>query len=243
MTYTYTLEGIFESVPETKRLAVDRPCGTFSKAEWIKFASDFCERVNAPEPSDNAEADDNVKSPSMKLVDILARELKVWPEGIECLSQLKVTGYIINGKGFDGRSFDALQIADETLVAGAIVTRFEWQAAVDALNADRVEYSPKPEKAEKSADHKECPEFLKSRIESLEAELAQAHEKMKSQTSQVELESRIEDLEKRNKALSEVTVWIDDRGISTLSRAQDGDGLYFTNQEDGIKVIVQRKVK
>lgn len=74
----------------------------------------------------------------MKLVDILALELKVWPEGLECLSQIKGTGYIINGKGFDGRAFDALQIADETLVAGAIVTRAEWQAAVDALNAPKV---------------------------------------------------------------------------------------------------------
>lgn len=74
----------------------------------------------------------------MKLVDILALELKVWPEGLECLSQLKGTGYIINGKGFDGRAFDALRIADETLVAGAIVTRAEWQAAVDALNAPKV---------------------------------------------------------------------------------------------------------
>lgn len=75
----------------------------------------------------------------MKLKDILARELKAWPEGLECLSQLKGTGYIINGKGFDGRAFDALQIADETLVAGAIVTRAEWQAAVDALNAPKSE--------------------------------------------------------------------------------------------------------
>lgn len=74
----------------------------------------------------------------MKLVDILAKGLKSWPEGLECLSQLKGTGYIINGKGFDGRAFDALQIADETLVAGAIVTRAEWQAAVDALNAPKV---------------------------------------------------------------------------------------------------------
>lgn len=74
----------------------------------------------------------------MKLVDILARELKSWPEGLECLSQLKGTGYIINGKGFNGRVFAALQLADETLVAGAIVTRAEWQAAVDALNAPKV---------------------------------------------------------------------------------------------------------
>lgn len=75
----------------------------------------------------------------MKLVDILARELKVWPEGLECLSQLKGTGYIINGKGFDGRAFDALRIADETLVAGAIVTRAEWQAAVDALDQSELD--------------------------------------------------------------------------------------------------------
>lgn len=71
----------------------------------------------------------------MKLVDILARGLKAWPEVLECLSQQKGTGYIINGKGFDGRAFDALEIADETLIAGAIVTRAEWQSAVDALNA------------------------------------------------------------------------------------------------------------
>ena len=74
----------------------------------------------------------------MKLVDILARKLKAWPEVLECLSQQKGTGYIINGKGFDGRAFDALEIADETLIAGAIVTRAEWQAAVDALNAPKV---------------------------------------------------------------------------------------------------------
>lgn len=72
----------------------------------------------------------------MKLVDILARDLKEWPPGLECLSQLKGTGYIINGKGFDGRAFDALEIADETHIAGAIVTRDQWQSAVYALKAD-----------------------------------------------------------------------------------------------------------
>ncbi|AXH75222.1 MAG: hypothetical protein [Caudoviricetes sp.] len=70
----------------------------------------------------------------MKLVDILARELAEWPEGVECLSQLKGSGYIVSGNGFDGRVFDALPIASETLVAGAIVTRAQWQAAVDALS-------------------------------------------------------------------------------------------------------------
>lgn len=82
----------------------------------------------------------------MKLVDILARELKVWPEGVESLSQLKGTGYIISGKGFDSRAFDALEIADETRIAGVIVTRDEWQAAVDALDipkfpSDKVEWN------------------------------------------------------------------------------------------------------
>jgi len=73
----------------------------------------------------------------MKLVDILARELEVWPEGLECLSQLKSRGYIINGRGFDGRAFTSAEIADETHIAGAIVTRAQWQAAVDALKAEK----------------------------------------------------------------------------------------------------------
>ena len=73
------------------------------------------------------------------LVDILARGLTAWPEGLECLSQQKGSGYIINGKGFDGRAFDSLPIADETRIAGAIVTRAEWQAAVDALKAEHSE--------------------------------------------------------------------------------------------------------
>lgn len=85
---------------------------------------------------------------SMLLVDILARELKVWPEGLECLSQIKGAGYIINGKGFDGRAFDAFQIADETLVAGAIVTRAEWQAAVEALKAEEAAELKWPDGAE-----------------------------------------------------------------------------------------------
>lgn len=86
----------------------------------------------------------------MKLIDILARELKEWPAGVESLSQLKGTGYIINGKGFDGRAFDSMQLADETRIAGAIVTRAQWQAAVDALKADECEHSYGNEKG--------CPE-------------------------------------------------------------------------------------
>lgn len=143
MTYTYTLEGIFESVPETKKLAVVRPAGTFSKAEWIKFASDFCDRVNAPDPGDD------VKSPSMKLVDILARELKVWPEG--SLAATQDGDGEINQQSESGRpefcerldqwkagpgrlcifSHEKLILAEDYTTA--IVTRAEWQAAVVAL--------------------------------------------------------------------------------------------------------------
>ena len=71
----------------------------------------------------------------MKLVDILARELKVWPEGVFSLSQLQHNGAIINGKGYDGREWDRLQIADDTPPAGVLVTEDQWQAAVDALKA------------------------------------------------------------------------------------------------------------
>jgi len=74
----------------------------------------------------------------MKLVDILARELKVWPEGVSCLSQLQHNGAIINGKGYDGREWARLQIAEDTPPAGVLVTEAEWQAAVDALNAPKV---------------------------------------------------------------------------------------------------------
>lgn len=77
----------------------------------------------------------------MKLVDILVREFSKWPEGFECLSQLKHNGSIINGKGFDGRVLAWIEIAGDTFPAGVIVTRAEWQAAVDALNFDKCEHS------------------------------------------------------------------------------------------------------
>lgn len=72
----------------------------------------------------------------MKLVDILARELKVWPDGVFSLSQLQHNGAIINGKGYDGREWARLQIADDTPPAGVLVTEDQWQAAVDALKAE-----------------------------------------------------------------------------------------------------------
>lgn len=74
----------------------------------------------------------------MKLVDILARELRVWPEGVFSLSQLQHNGAIINGKGYDGREWGRLQIADDTPPAGVLVTEGQWQAAVDAPKAEKV---------------------------------------------------------------------------------------------------------
>lgn len=69
----------------------------------------------------------------MKLVDILAVELKSWPEGVSVLSQLRHNGAIINGRGYDGREWARLQIADDTPPAGVLVTEAQWQDAVDAL--------------------------------------------------------------------------------------------------------------
>jgi hypothetical protein len=72
----------------------------------------------------------------MKLVDILARELKEWPEEWNSVQQ-----------GSSGRLYrygssewiSTQEIADDRL--HAIVTRAEWQAAVDALKAAKVSYS------------------------------------------------------------------------------------------------------
>lgn len=70
-----------------------------------------------------------------KLIDILARELKVWPDGYARLEQ-SMMGVVL------------YRVPDGTLPVGfftisdnyrtSVVTRAEWQAAVDALNATKV---------------------------------------------------------------------------------------------------------
>jgi hypothetical protein len=77
----------------------------------------------------------------MKLVDILARELMAWPMQYDCLSQMRHDGGIINGRGFDGVILARLELAEDSAPAGVIVTRAQWQAAVDALKADECEHS------------------------------------------------------------------------------------------------------
>lgn len=71
----------------------------------------------------------------MKLVDILAGELKVWPENSERVWQS------LSGRLFLGKDRERLTVESYTLAKDwdeARVTRAEWQAAVDALNSPKV---------------------------------------------------------------------------------------------------------
>lgn len=86
----------------------------------------------------------------MKLVDILSRELKVWPETTRLAQDSN--GHVFGWTGFPnwdgdqwlidvGASLDKcrpgeMDLADDHMTAS--VTRAEWQAAVDALNAPKV---------------------------------------------------------------------------------------------------------
>lgn len=72
----------------------------------------------------------------MKLVDILARELKVWPHGGNALGQAADTTLHLNegashGSEFYGWTKEKFTRAEDH--HEAFVTRAQWQAAVDAL--------------------------------------------------------------------------------------------------------------
>ena len=75
----------------------------------------------------------------MKLVDILARELKEWPEGQKIAEQSKVDNEIY----FEPKAFGDFYVperADDYM--GALVTRSQWQEARDALlKADSKEWN------------------------------------------------------------------------------------------------------
>lgn len=69
----------------------------------------------------------------MKLVDILARELKVWPEGANTLSQSRAgMVYFVPPKSPVKELFRTHKCEDWKL---SEVTQSQWQAAVDALKA------------------------------------------------------------------------------------------------------------
>ena len=80
----------------------------------------------------------------MKLLNILARELKVWPGDVGAITQDKLTGELLDYyhcplRG--GNEREVSSIADDAGEAhdganGAAVTRAEWRAAVDAIYAD-----------------------------------------------------------------------------------------------------------
>ena len=89
----------------------------------------------------------------MKLVDILARELAAWPETTRLAQDSN--GHVFGWTGFPnwdgdqwlidvGASLDKcrpgeMDLADDHMTSS--VTRAEWQAAIDALNADKCEHS------------------------------------------------------------------------------------------------------
>lgn len=69
-----------------------------------------------------------------KLIDILAREMKVWPESVDFIGQSR------NGRLIFDR-FRPVDIRIELADDVSRITRAEWQAAVDALKAAEVSYS------------------------------------------------------------------------------------------------------
>lgn len=72
----------------------------------------------------------------MKLVDILARELKIWPEGLGDIVGQAADGTLHseNDVGPILRTYMAYTECDHWVAD--IVTRSQWQAAVDALKAE-----------------------------------------------------------------------------------------------------------
>ena len=71
----------------------------------------------------------------MKLVDILARELKSWPEGVHKLAQSFAGMVFYQDSAQQIVPLDRMEISDDFRYAE--VTRAEWQAAVDALTAEQ----------------------------------------------------------------------------------------------------------
>lgn len=72
----------------------------------------------------------------MKLVDILARELKVWPCKSISATSSHVDAEVYFSPDECGGDFYPSVMAEDYLTAE--VTRAEWQAAVDAINAPKV---------------------------------------------------------------------------------------------------------
>lgn len=76
----------------------------------------------------------------MKLVDILARELKVWPDCARYIIFDNANGcYADLGQGYTSLGIDCSDFSDDHLDRiCTTVYRGQWQAAVDALKAEKV---------------------------------------------------------------------------------------------------------
>lgn len=76
----------------------------------------------------------------MKLIDILSLEMKVWPHGYADVGQADFGSLHLPGIGtHDRHTTETYTKADDWMTA--IVTREQWQAAVDALNAEKCDHS------------------------------------------------------------------------------------------------------
>lgn len=73
----------------------------------------------------------------MKLLDILARELKAWPEGVDSVWQSSCDNEIYFDA--DVPTFYTSLNAEDSGTQGAVITRAEWLAAVDALNQSELD--------------------------------------------------------------------------------------------------------
>lgn len=152
MTYTYNDQAIFEAVAGSKAI-IRRPIGMFD-FRWKTYAAGVVDALNNKGSTSSLELGraiheamlDGVneslakESPSMKLVDILAREMEFWPEMLgEKVGQChdgKLHGY--SGGGHPSCTTTAAKYSKCRSYGTEVVTRAEWQAAVDALNAPKV---------------------------------------------------------------------------------------------------------
>lgn len=145
MTYTYNDQAVHEAVAGGK-VVIRRPIGMSDK-KWVKYAEGIvkaldnralCTPLERGEAIHKAILDGAQGSQSMKLVDILARELKVWPNEYAYISHDKEVGFFASMRGGGCMS---LRISDHNFVGQKqqVVTRAEWQAAVDALNAPKAD--------------------------------------------------------------------------------------------------------
>lgn len=76
----------------------------------------------------------------MKLIDILARELKEWPTDKEAVGQAQDGSLHLNYSHLEFCGHTREKYTKARDWASAHVTRVEWQAAVDALKADQADF-------------------------------------------------------------------------------------------------------